>query len=325
MSNSCPICRVPSVRHIYNVYDDRYGFPGEFKLAGCSSCGHRFLQENFTPELMRRLYTDFYPRSSFSLDKYKPCKEIKGFKTWLNGEFCSAFAWVPRNIRVLDIGCGFGESLGYHAARGCEVYGVEADENARRIAEKFGFSIHIGLFDPDIYNPDFFDYVTMDQVIEHVAAPLETLRGIAKVLKPGGTAILSTPNAKGWGAKLFGKKWINWHAPYHTQHFSRKSLAIVAQKAGLYIEKSKTITCSEWLLYQWIHLVTFPHKGVPSAFWSPKGRLSSGQRLSLRMLSLLHKTMINHLLTSLFDFMNIGDNYIVILRKPNDLYNSSHS
>ncbi len=38
---------------------------------------------------------------------------------------------MPRNVRVLDIGCGFGESLGYYEARGCEAYGVEADENTR--------------------------------------------------------------------------------------------------------------------------------------------------------------------------------------------------
>jgi len=181
-------------------------------------------------------------------------------------------------VRVLDLGCGFGESLGYHAARGCDVYGVEADENIRRVVEKFGYKVHVGLFDDRVYEPEFFDYVTMDQVIEHVTDPLLTLRGVARILKSGGKAILSTPNANGWGAKIFGRRWINWHAPYHLQFFSRDSMRIAAEQAGFEVTQVKTITNSEWLFYQWIHLVTYPKLGEPSWFWSPKKMVQLSRR-----------------------------------------------
>ena len=311
----CPICGSGHLVDNDTLFDDRYGYPGRFELMHCYECGHAFLQHAFTPELLVELYSKYYPRSSFDIEQHKPHKEVLGLKAWFEGVGSAPFRWVPRNVRVLDIGCGFGESLGYYEARGCEAYGVEADENIRRVADKFGYNVHVGLFEPDIYEPDFFDYVTMAQVIEHVVDPVETFKDVAKVLKSGGCLILSTPNAKGWGARIFGKKWINWHAPYHIHFFSGKSIKLAAEKAGLFIEKSKTTTSSQWLFYQWLHLATYPDIGQPSGFWSPKAVLTFKQRIIVKLISLIHLTKINHIITRFFDSLNMGDNLVLVLRK----------
>ena len=242
--SECIICGQEANVNKHHLYDDRYGYPGKFQLERCQMCGHAFLQHEFTPKRLSELYSNYYPRSGFDLDHYQPYQEQTGFLAWLDGMNSSAFRWVPKNIRILDIGCGFGESLGYHAARGCNVYGVETDENIRRVADKFGFMVHVGLFNPDIYEPDYFDFVTMDQVIEHTTDPVQTLKGVSRILNPGGTAVLTTPNAHGWGRKVFGLRWINWHAPYHLQFFSRSSMKLAAEKAGLCIETIRTITPS---------------------------------------------------------------------------------
>jgi 2-polyprenyl-3-methyl-5-hydroxy-6-metoxy-1,4-benzoquinol methylase len=314
MGNKCCICGAQTAMH-YHLYDDRYGYPGIFSLLKCDDCGHNFLHGSMSPEQLADLYTNYYPRSSFSTENYKPAGEMTGFRAWFTGARQSAFRWVPRNVRVLDVGCGFGESLGYHRSRGCDVYGVEADENIRRVAEKFGFKVHVGLFDSKNYEPDFFDYVTMDQVIEHVTDPISTMKGIAKILKRGGTAIVSTPNAIGWGSRLFGRHWINWHAPYHLQFFSPASMAIAAEQAGMVIDRVKTITSSEWLFYQWIHLLTRPPMGKPSAFWSPRAARGIGVKFIFAVLLAFHYTKIDHVITRLFDALGIGDNYLFILRK----------
>ena len=258
---------------------------------------------------------DFYPRSEYDLEQYQPYKEANGFLAWLDGEQASTFRWVPSNVRVLDIGCGFGESLGYHQARGCEVCGVEADENIRRVAEKFGYKVHVGLFDPGEYEENYFDYVTMSQVIEHVTDPLQTLRGIARVLKPGGLAILSTPNANGWGAGIFGRRWINWHAPYHLQFFSMRSMKLAAEQAGLVVEKTVTITPSAWLHFQWIHLLSCPSEGVASPFWASGGKWNLMQKTALKALSIMHQCRINHVITRVSDGIGVGDNRLYFLRK----------
>ena len=79
-------------------------------------------------------------------------------------------------MRVLDGCCGFNETLGYYAARGYDVYGVEADENIFHLVAKFGYKVHVGPFDNKVHESDFFDYVPMDQVIEYVTDPLTTHR-----------------------------------------------------------------------------------------------------------------------------------------------------
>lgn len=313
---NCPNCKEPQPYFLMQAHDDRYGYPGAFALLQCQRCGHKYLDCDLSSAQLTELYTNYYPRKSLDIANYKPHMERDGFSAWLNGLSSSAFRWVPKNVRVLDVGCGFGQSLGYHTARGCDVYGVEADENIRRVIEKFGFKVHVGLFDEKVYEPGFFDYVTMDQVIEHVTDPITTLRGVARILKPSGTAVFSTPNARGWGARVFGTRWINWHTPYHLQFFTRESMRQAADQAGLVLMEVKTVTNSEWLLYQWIHLVTYPKPGKPSWFWSPdKSGARTHQKILVKFLSLLHRTKINHWVTRLFDSLSLGDNFVFILKK----------
>jgi SAM-dependent methyltransferase len=298
------------------LYDDRYACPGMFDVYNCRECDHSFLTTTLDAPAIDRIYTDYYPRATFDPDGFKAKYFPGGFTSWLNGDDCSACRWVPSGVRILDIGCGFCETLLYHQSRGCDTYGVEVDENVRGVIERNHFNVHVGPFDPDLYIPGFFDYVTMQQVIEHVDAPLATLQGVAKILRPGGRAVLTTPNAQGWGARFFGRKWINWHSPYHRHFFSRASMQLAAQSAGLDIETVKTVTSSEWLRYQWAHLLTFPAAGEPSPFWSPYGDRRLSVRVAQKFTDLLHHARINHFLTRLFDSMGVGDNYLFLLKKP---------
>ena len=310
---NCVICG-GSLSSFTTLYDDRFGYPGAFTVLMCAACGHRSLDARFSGEELGKLYTKYYPRSLYSLEDHKPHGELPAFQSWLDGSRSFAFRWVPPNVRVLDIGCGFGETLGYHKARGCDVYGVEADENIRRVAERFGYKVHVGLFDPSVYEPGYFDYVTMDQVIEHVTDPVQTLRDIATVLKPGGYAILGTPNAKGWGARLFGNRWVSWHIPYHLQFFSRKSMERAAELAGYELEQVKTITSSEYLHLQWNHMAFRPGPGRKSRFWVPQP-LTRFQKMIFKALGVVHRMKFNHVVTRFFDTLGIGDNYLFVLRR----------
>ncbi|UFS69725.1 methyltransferase domain-containing protein [Geomonas sp. RF6] len=312
----CPIC-AEAMAVVRRVYDDRYGYPGLFPLARCPACGHKALAlRDMDATALCELYTRYYPRGSFDLADFSPAPEARGFRGWLGGMRCAAYLWVPAGVRVLDIGCGVGATLAYHSARGCEAHGVEADENVRHIAQALKLEVQIGLFDPELYAPESFDYVTLDQVVEHFPDPVATLRGIARVLKPGGVVVASTPNSGGWGARIFGRRWINWHAPYHLQHFSRRSMELAAGMAGLELVEARTLTSSEWLYYQWVHLVTCPRQGVASPFWSPGGVTGKGARPVLALLRLVHRTKVNHLLTRVADLCGAGDNSLFFLRKP---------
>jgi hypothetical protein len=158
----------------------------------------------------------------------------------------------------------------------------------------------------------------MDQVLEHMVDPIQTLKDVSKILKSSGVLIINIPNSESYGAKLFGNKWIHWHIPYHLQHFSKQSIQLAAKHAEFNISQIKTFTSSEWLHFQWMSLFAYPNYGNKSIFWEKKVRQMN--KFSLKFwcfvfLKLLHKTKINHILTRIFDASSMGDNLVVILRK----------
>jgi 2-polyprenyl-3-methyl-5-hydroxy-6-metoxy-1,4-benzoquinol methylase len=313
----CPICKEQSLRNFQNgLYDDRFGYPGRFDLLKCTKCDHVFIDAAFTPEELSKLYTDFYPRSGYKLEEHRPLAKGSRLGDWMRGARSGAVFWVPPGVRVLDIGCGSCESLGYLRNQGCSAYGVEADENVRAISQRYGYRVEIGLFDDSVFEADFFDYVIMDQVIEHMVDPFAVLRGIARILKPGGVTIITTPNVFGWGTRFFGRKWINWHVPYHIGFYSRRSIGFVAAKAGLSLKKAITATPSAWLDYQWYHLLRYPTCGTPSQFWTSTMDASSLQTGNAKLIRGLNQFKVDHLITRAFDFIGLGDNYVFMLTKP---------
>ena len=298
------------------MYDDRYGYPGLFDIGRCTRCGHLHIRADFTAQELSKLYTQYYPRARFTIEQYRVPDESRGVAAWLSGERCAAFRWVPKAVRVLDIGCGFCETLGYHQSRGCEAYGVEADANVELVAAHFGFNVHIGLFDPDRYQAASFDYVTLDQVIEHVADPHKVMAGVARVLKPGGTAVISTPNARGWGVRLFGRRWINWHIPYHLQQFTRRSLTILARDAGLELSHWRTLTHSDWMFFQAVHLIVRPKPGERHPFWSGQKWETEQQDRRYRAAARLRTLRVFQIASRVLDAIGLGDNQLCMLRKP---------
>jgi SAM-dependent methyltransferase len=273
------------------------------------------LPAHFTPEELGQLYTRYYPRGGFDIESFRPEEEKHGFTAWLSGERASAFRHVPRNVRVLDIGCGLGQTLAYHRNRGCKAFGMEADGNVQAIARRYGLDIRQGVFDGTQFDSDSFDYVTLDQVAEHVMDPNALMRGVARVLKPGGKVVITTPNPTSLGARLYGRRWLNWHPPYHLQFYTRRSLAIVAQEAGLRLVKARTLTASEWQYYQWRHALLFPPAGRRSAFWSP-GQVEVQEPRHMQIL--IHWARRLHLqrwISRLLDALGLGDNFVFVLQK----------
>jgi len=126
---------------------------------------------------------------------------------------------------------------------------------------------------------------------------------------------VSTPNAQGWGARVFGRRWIHWHAPYHQQFFSLASMQRAAEAAGLRVQSSRTVTTSAWLDFQWSHLACPAQPGQASAFWSPDVPRSAWQRTVLRVLAIPGRLGLNAVLTRVFDALGLGDNRVFVLRR----------
>ncbi|UCH20135.1 MAG: class I SAM-dependent methyltransferase [Deltaproteobacteria bacterium] len=106
--------------------------------------------------------------------------------------FKSAISQLPapvdRDMKILDVGCGYGYFLKTAANRGWIVKGVEiVSDAARRSKELFGEqNIFHGLLKEANFPDDFFDAITMWDVLVFVDDPFEDLKECVRILKRGG-------------------------------------------------------------------------------------------------------------------------------------------
>lgn len=99
-------------------------------------------------------------------------------------------------LRVLDVGCGEGQLTAAIADAGYEVLGVDVAEEPLRRARSRYAGIVVRRVEPggDWPLPDAdFDVVWAGETIEHVADTARWLSELRRVLRSGGSLILSTP------------------------------------------------------------------------------------------------------------------------------------
>ncbi len=126
--------------------------------------------------------------------------------------------------RVLDVGCGSGERMRRLEAAGWECIGIDASESAVNSGREKGLDVRLAEATALPFPDDSFDAVLMSHSIEHCQDPRRAVREAARVLKPGGSLTITTPNGASPVAQLFGAMWVNWDAPRHYLVFSSSSL-----------------------------------------------------------------------------------------------------
>lgn len=100
-------------------------------------------------------------------------------------------------VTLLDGGCGAGGYLTALRARGVDAYGIEY--SAEKVAEYRKHSpepdrVQVGDLAALPFDDGRFDVVLLNEVLEHVPDERAALSEIHRVLRPGGTLILFSPN-----------------------------------------------------------------------------------------------------------------------------------
>jgi SAM-dependent methyltransferase len=134
-------------------------------------------------------------------------------------------------LKLLDVGAGSGVLVEAARKYGFEAVGVEPSSWLAGVARDRGLQVFKGVL-PHPALPGPFDVVMLIDVIEHVTAPLSLLREVGSHLKPGGIALVVTPDVSALFARLLGYKW--WHYRIaHISYFNRKTLQLITERAGL--------------------------------------------------------------------------------------------
>lgn len=152
--------------------------------------------------------------------------------------------------RILEVGCGHGQSLAYFKQKRGATFtvGIEYVPEVATVAR----------LDPNVdevitgdieslslrYPPGEFDLIIAGHVLEHVKDPWAVVCKLRALLKPGGQFIGSLPNVRNFKVSLpllmYGK-WkyekegiLDWT---HTKFFTRMTIEDLLQSSGFRIER----------------------------------------------------------------------------------------
>lgn len=134
------------------------------------------------------------------------------------------------SLRILDYGSGTGGNASAYSSLG-SVVGVEPDATAVRLASVRGGVRYCRASGTRLpFRTDTFDAVVASDVLEHIEDDRAAILEIARVLRPGGTAIISVP-AHPW---LYSEHDAALH---HVRRYSKTALRQLLGHAGLRIRR----------------------------------------------------------------------------------------
>ena len=313
----CRICGSSTHPFYSGLYDDRHGFVGEFDVVRCDRCKSCQIEPPLSPEKLPEVYTNHYPRKTIDSKSIVSSAKYDGtffqrLKATLLGNSANAHYHARSGMRALDVGCGTGTSLIEWKKMGVDGYGTEYDANVRPLAQSLGLKIHFGDVQ-SLNTPNrFFDLITLNQVLEHIPVPADLLRFLGEKTKVTGEILATFPNVEGLSRRVFGKRWINWHVPYHFYFFSRAGIEKIARDAGLEVISMRSVTPNEWYKLQILSFLFPGRPGEDNPTFNP-------YRTHSRLFLLARKasTALGYLLTPvwrLLDLLGLGDNIAVRFR-----------
>lgn len=175
-----------------------------------------------------------------------------------------------RGKRLLNIGCYNGWLEKFAVENDCaEVTGVDTDEsnlqNAKfQVKDKRAKFLKASASDLSRFETNYFDLVTMFDVIEHLPKNMEEkcLFGIRRVLKKNGDLIISTPN-ESFCSKILDPAWYLGH-----RHYSKSNIVKFLSKVGFKVEKIdygggfyELFSMILLYFFKWIFKKEIPFKG----------------------------------------------------------------
>ena len=311
----CKICGANTKKWYKNLFDDRHGFLGRFDILRCSNCGFGQTDPQIKKSEIGSLYSKYYPRQNLDLKsiKLKNYKLPSHIEVWRKGLLNSAHFLVEKGSTVLDVGSGVGHSLLYLKNNGCQVYGIDPDKNAKKLAKKFKLNFHQGFIEDKPFRNKKFDYIIANQVLEHTNEPVSFLKECKNRLKSNGVIIISFPNTDSLGRLVFKKRWLHWHIPYHLNHFNKKSVKKLAKKAGLKITSIKTVTPNMWTSIQIRSLLQSPVEGKRDGFWDGRTSKDEGVVSKPSFRKFLKILEENNYLNRFIDYLGFGESFVTTL------------
>ncbi len=217
----------------------------------CRRCGLVYLNPRPTAAALATIYPDNYYAYDFSTS-------MPAIVRWVKDRVDARKVGLYRRLvpaagRILDVGCGDGrilDMLRRHGRPDWDLWGIEFNERAATVARDAGYTVRVGRFEDIALEPEHFDLIIMNQLIEHVDDPRGMVTKARAALRPGGHLVIETPNLDSLDARLFRRRyWGGYHFPRHFTLFDTRTLATLVAAAGLEPVEKRPLLCPQfWIL-----------------------------------------------------------------------------
>jgi len=188
----------------------------------------------------------------------------------LRKRMAQALSWLdnsklPKNSKILDVGCGAGVMAKEVANRGYEILGMDYSYNMLKkakaicnVSTKSGITFFRGDIEFLPFKDSIFDMVICLGVITYLKSEYKALHEMSRILKPGGTMILSILNKFSLGKcldisifvkrklqRIAANKIVSWEkiAEIEENHFTLKSYFMPSLRNSLRIAGFKELDC----------------------------------------------------------------------------------
>jgi SAM-dependent methyltransferase len=198
------------------------GRKNDYDLMECKGCGSISASVCRNQVVPAEIYEEYYQGTAFEIP------EATGVSL---DRLVESFEPFRQTGRLIDIGYGEGGLLNAAQRRGWSCYGTEVDLRALEVGRRRGWVVGSPGCD-ELFPKEGFDVVTMIEFLEHVSEPESFLKAALRLLRPGGTIYLTTPNARSLNRSLLGLRWSVICPPEHLTIWTARGLRAALARAG---------------------------------------------------------------------------------------------
>jgi glycosyltransferase involved in cell wall biosynthesis/2-polyprenyl-3-methyl-5-hydroxy-6-metoxy-1,4-benzoquinol methylase len=220
----CHVCKGVRIYYLFSACG--------YRVVRCSDCGLVFLNPQPSDDELARIYSANYFLGSDSETGRNTVSEIKQATAQLYLAEIRRYHGLESG-RLLEVGCGEGDFLVLAETDGWHVTGIEfsPDAGKKALQRLKNGKVLCGELQQASLAAEQFDFCVVSDVIEHVRSPLDFLREVHRVLKPGGTLFIATPSIDSWSARIMRQKWMEFKAE-HLTYFDRQTIQTALFKSG---------------------------------------------------------------------------------------------
>lgn len=267
---ACRIC-FGSIGEIHIAKESLLGLDETFRYFECAGCG--CLQLDQGVDDLGRFYGGAYGTAASSALKqqlrtamyrasYSPseliAKAMCAFSAGCNYGLMRTLRTMRQDVAILDIGCGKGRLL--HSLRKLgftgRLVGVDPFLSADELCDD-GVELRKSTL-TEFEGEGAFNVISMMHSLEHIANQEDTLESLRRMLSSSGVCVISIPIANSRQWRMHATQWVQMDPPRHLFLHTAKSLAILAGRHQLSLER--TINESSAFQFWGTALVK---KGVP--------------------------------------------------------------